>query len=301
MQALHEMQKAECRRQNTSCRCQCVEPDRFDRSCFLPSAFCRRRGLTLIELTISVGILSFTIVALGMMARAVEIASEYNLGYGATAQHARVTFDRIDRAVNQAFSNQTYPGVWVTEDTIGNYNFPDTLIVWRPTSGTPTNPQGAPLASELVLFCPDPATPKRFLEITVPSDTRTMPSPSSTTTFKSFIDGLKTEAGVNQVLLSDLVYTATISGSALPKAAVRFVVTLNPTATEWSSYQSGATTFANLPWAQCICSPNTGLRQVWVRTELQLIPAGKWDLTDAAAQQPAPFFGSSSFCYEMTP
>ena len=90
---------------------------------------------------LSVTILSFTVAALGMMSRAVEISSEYNQGYGTATQHARVTFDRLDRAINQAYSNSSWPGVWVTEDTVGTYNFPDTLVVWRP-GGTPTNPQG---------------------------------------------------------------------------------------------------------------------------------------------------------------
>ncbi len=190
----------------------------------------------------------------------------------------------------------------MTEDVIGSYDFPDTLVVWRPGSGTPANPQGAPLASELVIFCPDPANTNRLLEVTVPSDSRPqLPSPSSTATFKSFVDGLKTEAGVNQVQLTDLVYTAAISGSATPKAAVRFVLTMNPSATDWSSYQSATTSFSNLPWAQSICSPSAGLRQVWVRTEIQLKPAGTWTVTGAAAQTPVPYFGSSSYCYEMTP
>ena len=257
-----------------------------------------RSGLSLIEMTIAIAILSYTVVALGMMARAVENASEYNLSYGTATQHARVALDRIDRAVDQASSNKTYPGVWVTEDNVGGYNFPDTLIVWRPSSGTPTNPQGAPLASELVIFCPDPAAPNWMLEITVPSDTRTIPLPSNTATFKSFIDGLKTENGVNQVQLTNLVHTATVSGAALPKAAMRFVVTLSPTDSQMLSFPS--VTWMNLPWVQSICSPTTGLRQVWVRTELQLMPAGTWMMTNAAAQQPVPYFGSSSFCYEMT-
>jgi hypothetical protein len=254
------------------------------------------------------------VVALGMMLRSVEIASEYNMGYGTTAQHARVTMDRIDRAVSQANSiyssspKEDYAGTWTTEDVIGNYNFPDTLIVWRPpASGTLADSQGIP-ASELVIFCPDPTTPNRLLEVTVPNDTRkALPPPNGTASaFKSFIDGLKTESGVNQILLTDLVYTATISGSASPKAAVRFVVTMNPSSSDWRLYspQPGdppaTKAFTDLPWSQSICSPNCGLRQVWVRTEIQLKPAGTWTVTSAAAETPVPYFGSSAYCYEIT-
>jgi prepilin-type N-terminal cleavage/methylation domain-containing protein len=264
----------------------------------LPPSALPRRGMTLIELTISVMILSVTVTALGVMARAVQISTEYNESYGNATQHARVTFDRLDRAINQAYANKTYPGVWTTADVIGSYDFPDTLVVWRP-SGTPANPDGAPLASELVIFCPDASTPNRFLEITVPGDSRTMASPSSAATFKAFIDSLKTAGGAQKSQLTDLVRTTPISGSANPRAGVRLVVTRNPTDSEMSTYPSVA--WMNLPWSQSICGPSTGLRQVWVRTELQLMPSGQWIETNAAAQQALPFFGSSTYCFEMTP
>jgi prepilin-type N-terminal cleavage/methylation domain-containing protein len=257
-------------------------------------------GLTLVELMISILILSVTVVALGMMFRAVEISSEYNQGYGTATQHARVTLDRLDRAINQAYANNSYCGAWATQNTVGSYTFPDTLVIWRP-SGTPANPSGAPLASELDIFCPDPAATNQLVEITVPNDTSTMPSPINTTTFKSYIDGLKTEAGANKVLLTNLLRTASVVGSSQSFAAMRFIVQLSPTDANYSSYQSGSTTFENVPWAQSICSPSTGLRQVWVRTELQLMPVGQWVVTNAAAEQAVPYFGSSSYYYEMTP
>jgi hypothetical protein len=303
------MQKAEGRMKKRSRQAQlaapvgqCIEVVAFHNRptssafCLLPSAF-PRRGLTLVELMLSVTILSFTVAALGMMSRAVEISSEYNQGYGTATQHARVTFDRLDRATNQAYSNSSWPGVWVTEDTAGTYNFPDTLVVWRP-SGTPTNPQGAPVVSELVLFCPNPSATNQLLEITLPGDSRTLPSPSNTATFKSFIDGLKTASGANTVLLTNLIHTATVSGFAQPRAAVRFVVTLSPTDAQMATYPS--VQWENLPWPQGICSPTMGLRQVWVRTELQLMPGGTWTVTNTAGEQAVPYFGSSAFCYAVT-
>jgi prepilin-type N-terminal cleavage/methylation domain-containing protein len=259
-----------------------------------------RRGLTLIELLFSIAIMSVMAVALSMMMRAVEISTEYSQGYGTATQHARVTLDRLDRALNQAYASGTYCGAWATQTTVGSYTFPDTLVVWRP-SGSPANSQGPPLAKELEIFCPDPAATNHLVEITVPSDSSTMPSPTSTATFKTYIDGLKTESGVNKVLLTDLLHTASVTGAAQAMAAVRFVVQCNPTDANWSSYQSGGTTFTNLPWAQSICSANTGMRQVWVRTELQLMPYGQWLVTNTAAEQAVPYFGSSAFYYEMTP
>ena len=90
------MQKAECRMNELPWQPLSVVPadlhadasaDRRPTSafCLLPSAI-HRRGLTLIELMISIMILSFTVAALGMMSRAVEISSEYNQGYGTATQ-----------------------------------------------------------------------------------------------------------------------------------------------------------------------------------------------------------------------
>lgn len=258
------------------------------------------RGFTLIELLLAIGALTMCIVALGMMARAVEISSEFNQGYGLAALHAQVTFDRISRAVAGAASNASYAGTWVTQATVGSWTFPDTLVVWRPTSGTPANPQGAPLANELVLFCPDPGAPKQLVEITVPADSRALPLPTNASTFKSFIDGLKTESGVQKTLLTDLMRTATDSSNTL-RGCVRFVVTMNPSDAEINSYRAGTTPWASVPWAQGIWSPNLGMRQVWVRSELQLMPAGIWLVTKTSAQQPVPFFGSAAYCYEVLP
>ena len=275
------MQKAECRMNELPWQPLSVVPadlhadasaDRRPTSafCLLPSAI-HRRGLTLIELMISIMILSFTVAALGMMSRAVEISSEYNQGYGTATQHARVTLDRLDRAVNQAYANSSWAGVWVTEDAIGSWNFPETLVVWRP-SGTPANPQGAPLVSELVLFCPNPLSTNQFLEITFPGDSRALPSASNAATFKAFVDGLKTAAGANKVLLTDLVRTAVISGSAQPRAAVRFVVTQSPTDAQMLTYPS--VTWQNLPWPQGICSPTMGVRKCGCARKFNCCPRG---------------------------
>ncbi len=255
-------------------------------------AKCRqsRCGFTLIEMLLAIGVLTMCLVALGMMARAVEISSEFNQGYGTAALHAQVTFDRISRAVSGASSNANYAGTWVTQDTVGSWTFSDTLVVWHPASGMPANPQGAPLANELVLFCPNPGVPNQLMEITTPADSRAVPSPANASTFKSFIDGLKTESGVQKTQLTDLMRTATDSANTL-RGCVRFVVTMNPSDTEISSYRSGTTTWANVPWVQGIWSPNVGMRQVWARTELQLMPAGTWVVTNSRRGNRCHFLG----------
>ncbi len=262
----------------------------------------RRAGLTLVELLISITIITMTVGALGVMGRAVQIASEHNQSYGTATQHARVVLDRLARTVQQAHGNAAYAGAWVVEDVVGSYNFPDTLVVWHPATAA-ANPDGAPLASELKIFCPDPAAPGQLVEITVPGDSRAVPSPANAATFKTFIVGLKTAAGANKVQLTNLVRVASASASGnsttQQRGAVRFVVELNPSAAEWVSFEAGTTAWNDLSWPQGIAGPNSGMRHVWVRSEIQLLPAGDWHATGEAAKEPVPFFGSATFCYEL--
>ena len=95
-------------------------------------------------------------------------------------------------------------------------------------------------------FCPNPGVPNQLMEITVPADTLVLPSPTNASTFKTFIDGLKTESGVQKTLLTDLMcITATDSANTLC-GCVRFVVTMNPTDTEINSYRSGTLAWASV-------------------------------------------------------
>jgi hypothetical protein len=274
-----------------------MTPTRAEATCIHP----RRGGFTLIELLIAIGILTMTVVALGMMARAVEISYEYNEGYGLAAQHARVVLDRITKAVCGATHHSDYPGAWVTQDTIGTYTFPDTLVVWQPPSGTPANSAGPPLASELLLICPDPSAANALVEITAPNDSRAMPSPATdAASFKTFIDGIKTEAGIQKTQLTNLLWTATPSGGTT-RACVRFVATYNPSDADISSYKAGTTAWSNLPWAQGFSSPNAGMRQIWIRTELQMMPPGVSLVTNASAKHTVPFFGSAAYYCKVKP
>jgi prepilin-type N-terminal cleavage/methylation domain-containing protein len=273
-----------------------MTPTRAEVTCIHP----RRGGFTLIELLIAIGILTMT-VALGMMARAVEISYEYNEGYGVAAQHARVALDRITKAVCGATHSSDYPGAWVTQDTLGSFTFPDTLVIWQPPSGTPVNSAGPPLANELLLICPDPSAANALVEITAPSDARTMPSPTTdAASFKTFIDSIKTESGIQKTQLTNLMRTAVPSGGAT-RGCLRFVATYNPTDAEISSYKAGTTTWSNLPWAQGFSSPNAGMRQIWIRTELQMMPPGVSLVTNASAKHTVPFFGSAAYYCKVKP
>lgn len=253
----------------------------------------RRAGLTLIELVLAVSIMTMSVAALAMMSRAVEISSEYNEGYGTATQHARVALNRIQRTVMEAYGNGSYCGAWLTDTTTNSTSHPDTLVVWHPT-GDPANPAGPPLTRELVIYCPDAANPNRLLEITKPTDNTSMPTPG-TAAFVSFVNAIKTSSGATKNALTDLVRVVNGNG------VVRFAIALNPSAADWSAYQAGTKTWANLPWVQGIVGPSFGMRQVWVRAELQMVPYGNWIITNSAAQQVVPYFGSSTFNYALSP
>ena len=77
-----------------------------------------------------------------------------------------------------ATANQQFPGVLILPDQDGTWTFPATLVVWHP-SGSPANPTGLPLYSELVIYTHDPNSPNGLVELTTPGDRHipTTPTP----------------------------------------------------------------------------------------------------------------------------
>jgi len=101
--------------------------------------------------------------AVGGLARTAQQSFEYAEGYGTATQHARVALDRIARNVAEATANERFPGCLVVSETVGTYEYPDTLVVWHP-SAAPVDPTGLPRYKELIVYCPDPNTPGRLVE-----------------------------------------------------------------------------------------------------------------------------------------
>jgi prepilin-type N-terminal cleavage/methylation domain-containing protein len=258
----------------------------------------RRRAVTLIELMIAVAVMALMASALGALSHAVKITSDYTEGTSNATQHARVALQRINRAVAQGFANESFPGTVAFADTVGSYTYPDTLVVWYPPSGTPVNPSGLPQFNEIVVFCPNPNSPNQLLEITSPSDTRTVPTPTDLTTWNTELTNMKTGTTSQLVLITDLLRTAPTTSGATSRAAVRFVVDLRPSAADWASYRAGTLTFANVPWVQTIYGSQTGLRQTWVHSELQLMPGYNLS-SDTTGQVTIPFLGSSSLYWNL--
>ncbi len=255
------------------------------------------------ELLAAMMIMLMVTTALAGLTRTAQQSYEYCDGYGVATQYARVVLDRIAQNVSQATANAQFPGCVVVASTVNSYTYPDTLVIWRPT-GAPANPTGLPCFNELVIYCPNPASPGQLLEMTAPTNTGTVPAASDQAGWQTALATLQTSPTTNSLLLTTLMRTCSTStsgssGTQNLRGAVRFVMRVLPSATDWANYQAGSVTWMNLPWAQGIYGTQTGLRQVWVRMELQLNPGTDLIENSAAAVPPMPFFGSAALYYQM--
>ena len=264
---------------------------------FLPL---RRRGFTLVELAIAVTIVAMVVGTLEAVLQGVHHAYAYNEGHGLATQNARVVLDRIIATASQATANEQFPGLLVVTDQVGLWQYPEALVVWHPT-GSPANPSGLPLFSELVIYCPSVASPNQLLEVTLPGNNSVVPAASDQASWTQQIAAIKQNPPATAVLLSSLVRTCSISSSpgSTWRGAVRFQTRLLPSASEWSQYQAGTLGWKQLHWVQGICGSTTALRQIWLGIEMQFMPGSGILGESASAAQPVAYFGSSALYYEM--
>jgi len=256
--------------------------------------------MTLLELLIAMSIMAMIVIALGVMAHGIQQAYEYTEGYGTATQHARVALDRIIKTVGEATANEQFPGFIVLAEKEGVWRFPETLVVWRP-SGAAVDPKGLPRFNELVIYCPDANNPGKLVEITVPSDTRIVPPVSDQTQWTTEIQAIKRSPSAQIVALTTLLRTCTTTVGIAPKlrGAVRFESRLHPTDDQWAQYKAGTLPWDDVWWVQGMFGSQTGLRQAWLRMELQLTPGAQWVASDPRGQRAVPFFGSAAVYYQV--
>ena len=120
--------------------------------------------------------------------------------------------NRIERAVQAAVANESFPGVLIVSEQSGGSTLPSTLVVWSPTA-TAANPSGLPLISEIVVFSPDPNHPNQLLEIRSPTEATAVPAASDTTGWQTLTDRLKTSASTTKIVLTDRLKTVPVSGA----------------------------------------------------------------------------------------
>ncbi len=262
--------------------------------------------MTLVEMLIASSMLLMLAGVVGGLASAVDTSSSYSQGHGDASQHARVAMERITRDISLATAVGDYPGFAVVYQEVAGGRYPDTLLVWRPTSGIPTNASGPPLVSELVIYCPHPLQPEQLLEIRAPQDTRTIPLDDSLnqSPWRESIELIKTSSQSQRVVLTNLVRVAAVTGgtqASAQRAALRFHAELHPTAAEIASYRGGTIPWTDLPWPQGMYSSQTGLRQSWLRMELQLFPGNEVRREDITGRQAVTFLGSAALYYQLRP
>src|SRR5262245_26590812 len=273
------------------------EPARFGK-CFPSRA---RRGMTLAELLVACTVLVLVGGAAGTMSYAVYSAHEVCRNQSTATQHARVATDRIEKAVAEATARESFPGCLIVSYTADGYTFPDRLAVWRP-SGTPADPAGLPQVNELVVFSCDPARANRLLEMTWPTNTNTVPSPSNTLGWTALIDSFHSSSETIKNQLTDRLHFGTVSTSTLPlldellttnRGAIRLKRTMAPSESQWSQYRGGQRSWQSLDWPLDMYGTQTGVRTVNLQVELQ-IRSGPDSQPD-----PIPFLGSAILSYTL--
>ncbi len=258
--------------------------------------------MTLLELMIAMTIMVMVVGAMGFLAKGVEQGFQYTEGHDTATQHARVALQRIATTVREATANEQFPGFLVVSEDVATWEFPDTLVVWK----SDDSGDGRPQFNELVIFCPDPSDPNKLVEITVPEDGGDGWKADDQASWGSKIDSIKNSPNRKTVVLTDLMRTCSVEGAGGPvrRGAVRFVSRLRPSQDEWNSYSDPADPdypkpWNDLSWVQGIFGSQTGLRQAWVRIELQLMPGKEALSTDPSGQRAIPFPGSAALYYEL--
>ncbi len=273
----------------------------MNRSNDTPSESVFRSGLTLIELLIAMSIMAMVAGSLGALAHSVQLSYEYTEGYGKATQHARVILDRIERHVEQATANDQFPGFLVVPSVEGSYEYPETLVIWRP-SGDPSDPDGLPTFNELIIYAPNLSAPGQLLEITVPHNSTTVPAVDDLSQWRSALSNIRAGVRSQSYELTSLLRICRApggTGNSAYRGAVRFSSQLRPSAEEWSAYRAGTLDWDELSWVQNTFGSTSGLRQALLQIELQLMPGDTPIVADPDSQIPIPFFGSAALIYQL--
>jgi hypothetical protein len=253
--------------------------------------------MTLAELLVSSTIMVFVAGAMGTLAYTVQNTNKFSQGNAIAAQHARVVVQRMQRIMQQATASREFPGFAVFSESVGQYDFPDTLVVWHPES-VALDPEGLPLFEELVVFCPNPDQPNQLWEIIVTNDNRQVPPLTDTSGWLSELAAIKKSTSNKKVTLSNLLRTPTTSGHKR-RGAIRFERRLLPTDDELDNYDNGDLGWEELAWPQDFYGTETGLRQSWCSFELHVMPGESAFTSDPAGKTAIPFFGSAALYYEI--
>jgi hypothetical protein len=256
-----------------------------------------KRALTVLETMLAIAILGIVAVSLGALSSAVESGSEYTFGHAAATQQAQVALLRMQNRMATATATAEFPGFVVFSETVNGRDFPDTLVVWSPP-GAAANPAGPPLYRELVIYCPDPASPHEFLEIRASQDNRSTPPLSNMSRWLTELAAIKANPDVDRSVLIETLRAAEIDNAGSRRGVVRFTQRIRPSPGQWAAYQAGSVAWNNLAWVQDIHGADFGLRQSMCHIELQLLADEPG--TTVSSDIVIPFFGSAALYYQLS-
>src|SRR5688572_9428050 len=89
----------------------------------------RHRGMSLVELLAVSTIMLLMAGTLGSLAIAVQNTNQFQVSRSLSLQHGQVTLARLQRNIQEATANASFPGIAVFSATVGSHSFPDTLVV----------------------------------------------------------------------------------------------------------------------------------------------------------------------------
>lgn len=251
------------------------------------------------ELLIASSIMAMTVAAMASLGSATQSAAGYANGHNEVVEQARMIAARIKRTVEEATASDEFPGFVVISTTVDGVQYPDALVVWHP-DGAAADPDGLPRFGELVIYAPHPAFPNTLVEISMPGVTQAVPAVSDTTAWQTELLTAQLGTVAKQIVLTRQLRICTTGNETLPagyspkrRGAIRFESRLRPSQEEWALLEDGSLDWDLMAWVQDIHSAETGLRQAWLRFELQLSP------NDVVGEVPVPFFGSATLYYDM--
>ena len=262
----------------------------------VPPKFSRPGVFTVTELLIALALVGMIAAACAGLFLASERAFVLARGYAAVAEEGQLVVERIRRAVERSHATLKFPGFLVLESIAGGWRFPDTLIVWCPAEVV-GSARELPRMDEVVVFCPDPSVPNRLVEVRFPGNTEIGFSAGELEGWRTAIaEGLQSP-NAEVVVLTDRLRTVTLEsgGSLRRQSGVFFFDLLRPSDEELAQFRNGALTWEDLPWVQNAYGTQYGLRQHWLRIELQLVSG-----EDATAGEVVPFFGSAAVYYGIS-
>lgn len=256
----------------------------------------RRGVVTLTELLISLALVGMIALACGVLFSAAERAWRFAQSQASLMQEGQLSLERIRRAVEQAYTSQQFPGFIVLEETQAGWRFPQTLVVWNPSSPVDES-RLLPRVGELVIFCPNPNRPEELLEVRPPENSSLCPPPSQRDRWRQLVNGVLSSPASERAVLTDRLRTVAdpAAGPAGRRAGVFFFAMQRPSDDELAAFQAGQRSWNSLPWVQGIFGPHFGLGQHWLRIELQL--TGGEDPSTGSAAEVIPFFGSVAVYY----